>query len=63
VDTVSPAIRKHAIMEKMFSVWFARGGRAIEMWCERWNNIIEDRTQAIYFSHRLRSDEAHLTLN
>jgi hypothetical protein len=31
---------------------------------ERWNiKIIDDKTQAIYFSRRLRSPEAHLTLN
>jgi hypothetical protein len=32
--------------------------------CERWNiKINEDKTQAIYFSHRLRPFEAHFTLN
>jgi hypothetical protein len=37
---------------------------AIELWCERWNiKINEDKTQAIYFSHRLRPPETHLTLN
>jgi hypothetical protein len=30
--------------------------------CECWNTKIKDKTQAIYFSHRLRSPEAHLTL-
>jgi hypothetical protein len=41
-----------------------RGLSAIETWCERWNiKINEDNTQAIYFSHRLRPHEVHLTLN
>jgi hypothetical protein len=41
-----------------------RGLSAIETWCERWNvKINEDKTQAIYFSHRLRTLEAHLTVN
>jgi hypothetical protein len=41
-----------------------RGLSAIETWCERWNiRINEDKTQAIYFSHRLRPPEAYLTLN
>jgi hypothetical protein len=41
-----------------------RGLSAIETWCERWNiKINQDKTQAIYFSHRLRPSEAHLTLN
>jgi hypothetical protein len=34
------------------------------MWCERWSiKISEDKTQAIYFSHRLRFPEAHLPFN
>jgi hypothetical protein len=34
------------------------------MWCKRWNiKINEDNTWAIYFSHRLKPPEAHLTLN
>jgi hypothetical protein len=37
-----------------------RGLSAIETWCERWNiRINEDKTQAIYFSHRLRPPETH----
>jgi hypothetical protein len=37
---------------------------AIETWCENWNiKINEDKIQAIYFSHRFRAPEAHLTLN
>jgi predicted transcriptional regulator len=41
-----------------------RGLSAIETWCERWNiKINEDKTQAIFFSHRIRTPEAHLTLN
>jgi hypothetical protein len=40
------------------------GLSAIETWCECWNlKINEHKAQAIYFSHRLRSLEAHLTLN
>jgi hypothetical protein len=36
----------------------------IETWCERWNiKINEDKTQAIYFSHRRRQLEPLLTLN
>jgi hypothetical protein len=37
---------------------------AIETCCERWNiKVNENKTQDIYFSHRLRSPEAQLTLN
>jgi hypothetical protein len=37
---------------------------AIETWCERWNiKINEDKTQAIYFTHRIREPESLLTLN
>jgi hypothetical protein len=37
---------------------------AVETWCERWNTKInEDKPRAVYFSHKLRSPEAHLTLN
>jgi hypothetical protein len=37
---------------------------AIEKWCEHWNiKVNEDKTQAIYFSHRIRPPESHLTLN
>jgi hypothetical protein len=40
-----------------------RGLTSVESWCERWNiKINEDKTQAIYFSHRRRPVEAHLTL-
>jgi hypothetical protein len=36
----------------------------IETWCERWNiKINEEKTRALYFSHRLRHPEVHLTLN
>jgi hypothetical protein len=35
----------------------------MESWCERWNiKINEDKTRAIYFSHRRRPVEAYLTL-
>jgi hypothetical protein len=41
-----------------------RGLDAIETWCERWNiKINEDKTQAIYFSHRIRAPKSRLTLN
>jgi hypothetical protein len=41
-----------------------RGLSAIETWCEHWNiKINEDKTQAIYYSQRLRLPEAYLTLN
>jgi hypothetical protein len=37
---------------------------AIQTGCEGWNTKMSgDKTQAIYFSHRLRPPEAHLTLN
>jgi hypothetical protein len=37
---------------------------AIETWCEHWNiKINEEKTQAIYFSHRRRPPESHLKLN
>jgi hypothetical protein len=35
-----------------------------ETWCEHWNiKFNDDRTQAIYFSQKLRPPEAHITLN
>jgi hypothetical protein len=35
---------------------------SIEMWCKRWNiKIDDDKTRVIYFSHRLRPPEVHLT--
>jgi hypothetical protein len=41
-----------------------RGVEAIETWCEHWNiKINEEKTQAIYFSHRIRAPESLLTLN
>jgi hypothetical protein len=37
---------------------------AIVRLCERWNiKINEDKTQVIYFSHRISPPESHLTLN
>jgi hypothetical protein len=40
-----------------------RGLTAMEAWCERWNiKINEDKTQAIYFSHRRAPVGTHLTL-
>jgi hypothetical protein len=40
-----------------------RGLTSMESWCERWNiKINEDKTRAIYFSHRRRLVEANLTL-
>jgi hypothetical protein len=37
---------------------------SIDTLCKRWNfKINEDKTRAVYFSHRLRPPEAHLTLN
>jgi hypothetical protein len=36
----------------------------MESWCGRWNiKVNEDKTQAIYFSRRLVTVEACLTLN
>jgi hypothetical protein len=36
----------------------------MEEWSKRWNiKINEDKTQAIYFSHRIRPPESLLTLN
>jgi hypothetical protein len=41
-----------------------QGINAIETWCERWNiKVNEDKTQAVYFSHRNTAPEAHLSLN
>jgi hypothetical protein len=41
-----------------------RGLSAIETWCEHWKiKINEDKSQAIYFSLRLRPPEAHLIPN
>jgi hypothetical protein len=41
-----------------------RGLSAIDTWGERWNiQINEHQIHAIYFSHRFRLPEAHLTLN
>jgi hypothetical protein len=35
-----------------------------ETWCECWHiKVTEDKTQAVYFSHRLRQHEAHFALN
>jgi hypothetical protein len=41
-----------------------RGLSSMEMWCERWNNNInEEKTQGIYFSRKHGLPEHHLTLN
>jgi hypothetical protein len=41
-----------------------RGLDAVGMLCEHWNiKINEEKTQAIYFSHRCRLPESHLKLN
>jgi hypothetical protein len=40
-----------------------RGLTSMESWCQRWNIINEDKTQAIYFYRRHRPVEAHRTLN
>jgi hypothetical protein len=41
-----------------------RGLDSIEAWCKRWNiKIKEDKTRAIYFSHRLRSPAVRFTMN
>jgi hypothetical protein len=41
-----------------------RGLTLMELWCGRWNTKInEDKSQAIYFSHRSRPVGACLTLN
>jgi hypothetical protein len=40
-----------------------RGPNSIVTWCKRWNTKInEDKSQAVYFSYRLRPPEGHLTL-
>jgi hypothetical protein len=40
------------------------GQNAIEMWCKHWNiKMNKDKTWAVYFSHRRRPSEVHLTLN
>jgi hypothetical protein len=41
-----------------------RGLNSMSVWCEGWNiKINEDKTQAIYFSHRRRPPDSLLTLN
>jgi hypothetical protein len=41
-----------------------RGLNSIAAWCERWNiKINEDKTRAIYFTHRIRPTEPLLILN
>jgi hypothetical protein len=41
-----------------------RGLSAVEMWCEHCNiKVNEHKTLVIYFSHRFRPPDAHLTLN
>jgi hypothetical protein len=41
-----------------------RGLSVAETWCKGWNiKINEDKTQAIYFPHRLRPPEVHLNTN
>jgi hypothetical protein len=41
-----------------------RGLNSVAEWSKRWNiKINEDKTQAIYFSHRIRPPESLLTLN
>jgi hypothetical protein len=36
----------------------------VAVWCERWNiKINEDKTRAIYFTHRDRPPDSLLTLN
>jgi hypothetical protein len=41
-----------------------RGLNSMAAWCERWNiKINEDKTRAIYFSHRIRPPGSPLTLN
>jgi hypothetical protein len=41
-----------------------RGLSSIETWCERWNiKASKEKTQAIYFTHRLRPPKPRLLLN
>jgi hypothetical protein len=41
-----------------------RGLNSVEEWSKRWNiKINEDKTQTIYFSHRIRPSESLLTMN
>jgi hypothetical protein len=41
-----------------------RGLKSMAAWFERWNiKLNEDKTRAIYFSHRIRTPESLLTLN
>jgi hypothetical protein len=43
---------------------FQHGLNSMAAWCERWNiKINEDKTRAIYFSHRIKPPETLLTLN
>jgi hypothetical protein len=51
--------KEHYVLRQM-----QRGLSIIESWCECWNiKINEYKTRAIYFSHRLKPPEAHLTMN
>jgi hypothetical protein len=36
-----------------------RGLNSIETWCKRWNMKMNEKTRAVYFSHRPRPPEAH----
>jgi hypothetical protein len=41
-----------------------RGLNSMVEWSKRWNiRINEDKTQAIYFSHKIRPSESFLTIN
>jgi hypothetical protein len=50
--------------EGFIPIKLQRGLSTIDTWCEHWIiKIYQDKTHRIYFSHRLRPPEAHLTLN
>jgi hypothetical protein len=41
-----------------------RGLNSMTAWCKQWNiKINEEKTQAIYFSHRIKPSDTLLTLN
>jgi hypothetical protein len=51
--------RKEAYVRKL-----QHGLSSIETWCKRCNiKIKEEKIRAVYFSHRLKPSEVHLTLN
>jgi hypothetical protein len=58
----TPVCRRQIVRRVFFSESYSAVS-AQWTWCERWNiKINEEKTQAIYFSHRRGPPEFHLTL-